>query len=97
MYDTWVGMIRRCYSEKSLIKRPTYKDVTICEEWYNFQNFAKWFENNYVEGLHLDKDLLSKEKKIYSPKSCCFITLQNNSKIRWKEEINIEDNQEIND
>ena len=94
-YDTWIGMLRRCYSEKSFIRRPTYKDVTVCEEWHNFQTFAKWYEENYIEGFHLDKDLLSKGNKIYSPETCCFISLEDNSKIRWRKEVsNIEDNQD---
>ena len=94
-YDTWIGMLRRCYSEKSFIRRPTYKDVTVCEEWHNFQTFVKWYEENYIEGFHLDKDLLSKGNKIYSPETCCFISLEDNSKIRWRKEVsNIEDNQD---
>lgn len=74
-YDTWIGMIRRVY--KPNIKRPTYKNVTVCEEWHNFQNFAEWFHKNYDEETmkdwHLDKDLLSSDIKIYSPSTCCFI------------------------
>lgn len=81
-YDSWIGMLRRCYSNKSLAKRPTYKDVTVCEEWHNFQNFAEWFEVNYKDGLHLDKDLLSKHEKIYSPETCCFLTISENSRLK---------------
>jgi len=72
-YKTCHDMMARCYSEKCQIKHPTYKDVAVCEEWHNYQNFAKWFEDNYVDGYHLDKDLLSGDKKIYSPSMCIFI------------------------
>ena len=68
-FSVWYGMLRRCYECKSLMRHPTYKDVTVCEEWHNFQNFAKWFEENYVEGWVLDKDILSKGNKIYSPET----------------------------
>lgn len=74
-YDTWIGMLRRVYGKN--LKRPTYKNVSVCEEWLNFQNFADWFHLNYDEsymkGWHLDKDLLSSEVKIYSPETCCFL------------------------
>ena len=72
-YSTWSSMIKRCYDKKEQEKTPTYKGVTVCEEWHNFQNFAKWFEDNYVEGWRLDKDLLYPDCKTYSPETCCFI------------------------
>ena len=31
-YKTWSNIIRRCFDEKEREKRPTYKDVTCCEE-----------------------------------------------------------------
>ena len=73
IYYTWNAMLSRCYSERYQEKYPTYKDVTVYEEWYNFQNFAKWFEENYKEDFQLDKDILQKGNKIYSPETCCFV------------------------
>lgn len=76
-YSVWCGLIKRGYSKNFKLKHPTYKDVTVCDEWYNFQNFAKWFEENYnpeiMEGWHLDKDILTKGNKVYSPETCCFV------------------------
>ena len=72
-YKSWSELLKRSYSEKYHTIQPTYKDVTVCDEWLNFQTFAKWFEENYVEGWHLDKDLLSDESKIYSPDTCIFV------------------------
>lgn len=72
-YNIWVGMIKRCYDKKRQEKQSSYKGVTVCEEWHNFQNFAKWFEENYIEDFHLDKDILQKGNKIYSPETCCFV------------------------
>ena len=70
-------MLRRCYNKKSHKKHPTYVDCKVCEEWLNFQNFAKWYENNYyeVEGerMELDKDILVKGNKVYSPDTCIFV------------------------
>lgn len=79
VYSKWNNILHRSYSESYKEKQPTYKDVTVCEEWHNFQNFAKWFEDNYVEGFELDKDILVKGNKIYSPETCCFVPKEINS------------------
>lgn len=77
-YQTWRDMLRRCYDEKAFKKRPTYKDCIVYEEWLNFQNFAEWFEENYyeIEGeiMYLDKDILVKNNKVYSPQTCVFVS-----------------------
>ena len=73
----WLGMINRCYSGKN----KAYENVTVCEEWHNFITFVKWYNQNNVEGWHLDKDLFSPKNKIYSPETCCFIPLVINSSI----------------
>lgn len=77
MYARWSGMLSRCYDENSLEKYQTYKDITVCEEWHNFQNFAKWYVDNFKSHMdsnwHLDKDILVKGSKVYSPKTCCFV------------------------
>jgi hypothetical protein len=75
-YKRWVGMLKRCYSEEYQQKYPTYKGCAVVEEWHNFQNFAKWFEDNwkdYMDSWDLDKDILVKGNKVYSPKTCCFV------------------------
>ena len=77
VYRIWNHMLERCYDEKCQEKYPTYNGCTVCEEWYNFQNFAKWYEKNYyeIEGerMCLDKDILVKHNKIYSPDTCIFV------------------------
>ncbi len=77
-YGIWLGMLRRCYHSKSLERRPTYKDCTVIEEWHNFQNFAKWFEGNCIEGYQLDKDIKVVDNKVYGPDTCTFVTPQKN-------------------
>jgi hypothetical protein len=84
-YQTWRDMLRRCYDEKELLKRPNYKNVSVCKEWLNFQNYARWFDENKPNidtvKFHVDKDLLQMgiESKVYSPKTCCFIPISINS------------------
>ena len=81
-YKYWSAILRRAYSEN---KYHTYKNVIIYEEWHNFQNFAEWFEENYnpeyMQGWHLDKDILIKGNKVYSPETCAFVPAEINSLI----------------
>ena len=72
-YSIWRSMLMRCYNKNYHIKYPTYKDVTVCEDWHCFQNFAKWCQKNYVENWHLDKDVILKGNKIYCPECCALI------------------------
>lgn len=76
-YLTWSGMLMRCFSKRFLEDHPTYKDCTVCEEWHCYQNFADWYDENYyeVEGhrMHLDKDILVKGNRVYSPDTCAFV------------------------
>lgn len=77
LYKTWMSMFSRCYDEKVHERQPNYKDVDVCAEWYNFQNFAQWMEGKYnpetMQGWHLDKDILVKGNKLYSPETCDFV------------------------
>jgi len=75
VYQIWKGMIQRCYSDKLHKKHKTYKGVTVCEKWYNFQNFAEWFEEHYIKGYDLNKGLLAlpNHPKQYCESTCVFI------------------------
>ncbi len=81
-YSIWHNMLLRCYYRKDQKKNKAYNDVSVCEEWHNYSNFHKWYEENYIEGTELDKDALSGESKVYSPKTCCFLTRQENSDVK---------------
>jgi len=76
-YIVWSDIIRRCYDPYYINKHLVYKDCVVCNEWKNFQNFAKWYKENYyeVEGQRseIDKDILSGAEKEYSPKNCCIV------------------------
>lgn len=77
VYDTWHNMLQRCYDEKYQKKYPTYIGCGASEEFHNFQNFGDWNSKNYyeIEGeqMCLDKDILVKHNKIYSPETCVFV------------------------
>ena len=70
----WYGMRKRCG------KSPYYKNVSICEEWSDYNNFASWARSNgYQPGLSLDRiDPLGN----YEPSNCRWVTwdVQQNNK-----------------
>ncbi len=72
--SVWTNMLNRCYNESSK-KFRSYgaKGVVVCEEWHNYQNFAEWFWKNYKSNQSLDKDILHRNSKVYSPKTCTFV------------------------
>lgn len=76
-YICWKNILKRCYDPYILNKYPTYIDCYVCDEWLCFQNFAKWYYNNIYEcndeRMELDKDILMKGNKIYSPETCVFV------------------------
>ncbi|HGF9808161.1 TPA: hypothetical protein ACJEWJ_005878 [Klebsiella quasipneumoniae] len=56
-----------------------YLDVTIAEEWYEFENFYNWYVVNYVEGWHLDKDIKVEGNRQYGPDTCIMVPAVINS------------------
>jgi len=88
VYSVWRGMIGRCYGAYALEYYPSYEGCVVCDEWHNFQKFAKWYYDNYPcaddhikEDYQIDKDILSGNKtgKLYSPCTCTFVSNQKNS------------------
>lgn len=77
VYSTWHRMLQRCYNEEYQKRQPAYIGCEVCEKWHNFQNFAEWDEENYYEIedeiMELDKDILVKHNKIYSPETCIYV------------------------
>jgi hypothetical protein len=76
-YRIWKLMLERCYDKKCLLKNPSYSSCSVCDEWLRYDNFEKWYDKNYYnckgEKTHIDKDILYKDNKIYSPNTCIFV------------------------
>lgn len=91
-YITWSNMLGRCYSKRmSENQRSYYGITTVCEEWQNYQVFAKWFWDNYYEvdeRLHLDKDILNPKNTVYSPKNCILVPQRINELFHYKPKKN---------
>jgi hypothetical protein len=85
-YQTWLDMLRRCYDHNFHSDKPTYAECEVCEEWTNYENFYDWMihQDNYNQwksnlNFRLDKDILFKHNKIYSPNTCCLVPKDVNS------------------
>lgn len=85
-YVAWSGMLERCFDSKYKENRPAYEQVTCCDEWLLFENFYEWLHiqknfNQWSNGERwaLDKDILIKGNKIYSPETCCLVPININS------------------
>ena len=80
-YATWANMLQRCYSKEKQKEFPRYKGCSICDEWLYFPDFYNWCHeqtnwDKVVENpkmFHIDKDILVKGNKVYSPNTCCFV------------------------
>lgn len=82
IYNKWLGIKIRCSPSQWDSKYRTYQGCSYCQEWQDFENFEKWAllpENGYREGYHLDKDILVKGNKVYSPQTCCFVPVAINN------------------
>jgi hypothetical protein len=92
-YATWNGMLKRCYKPRSIYNIINYEDVTVCSEWFNFQNFADWYETNLPNvklvgsRWEIDKDLLIPRNKVYGPDRCCIIPNAINSLFLFQNKI----------
>ena len=72
-YLVWKSMLSRCYSGYTQSTNPAYVGCSVCEEWLTFSKFKEWFEQNYIPGNQLDKDILEPGNRVYSPDTCCFV------------------------
>ena len=78
-WQLWNNMKTRCYNPNYHQTRPGYADCTICDEWLDDKKrFYGWADRNFymIEGeptVELDKDILVRGNKLYSPDTCIFV------------------------
>lgn len=79
-YDTWIHILQRCFDDRLKEKQPSYIDKECCDEWLYYPNFYEWLHSqpNFDKWYHgkrwaIDKDILVKRNKVYSPETCCLI------------------------
>ena len=82
-YETWKNILSRCFVRYGSSNCPTYSDATVCDEWLNYQTFSDFYESNHYkipdQRVHIDKDIIKKGNKEYSPEFCCFVPISINS------------------
>lgn len=75
-YTLWKEMLRRCYDENFKVKNTTYENCVVSENFKLLSYFKDWCSKQVGfgnEDWHLDKDILSRECKVYSEDTCCFV------------------------
>lgn len=76
-YRVWNGMLRRA-EPKYAKQYPSYAGTSVAPEFHRFADFSRWAMQQVgwgVEGHQLDKDLLSKDSRVYSPSTCVFLPM----------------------
>lgn len=86
-YDCWVSMIKRCYlPNDNMFSSYGGVGVSVCEQWFDFQSFAGFYEKNHPKrrGYQIDKDVLLQGNKVYCPSLCVFIPEKLNAQFKSK-------------
>lgn len=81
VWEIWNHIKRRCYHNSGNGRDISYIGCTVSPEFYSFQSFSSWAElqTGFFEEFQIDKDLLVKGNKIYSPETCIFVPAEINS------------------
>lgn len=84
-------ILRRCYSKEFQEVQPYYKGCSVDPRWHSFAVFEEWFmqqeQRLFREGYDvgrrwsIDKDILVRGNKVYSPETCCFVPNEINSAV----------------
>lgn len=86
-YVLWKNMINRAYCEKFKEKNKGYVESSCCDEWLVLSNFISDINLIHAsdrydsDGWNMDKDILLKGNKVYSPEMICFVPKELNSLI----------------
>lgn len=88
IYNLWLHARNRCtIGSRSQETGPTYKGCTLFKDWYDYDAFHEWVvSNKFYQSIcrngfyyQLDKDVLFKGNKIYSPSTCEFLPREINT------------------
>lgn len=81
-FQKYRAMFDRCYGNQKG-NNSAYIGCSVCEEWFDFSKFCEWFNENYYElegeKIELDKDILVRNNRVYSPRTCVFVPHKINS------------------
>ena len=87
-YSRWYNMNSRCYRECYHRSHPgeIYPECEVCEDWRtNKESFYEWLDKEYYvingEQMDIDKDILCKGNRLYSPETCLIVP--HNINVLW--------------
>lgn len=90
-YRAWSHILARCYDPEVQKKQPYYYDCSVDPRWHCFAVFEEWFiqqeqrhfKEDYGVGRRwsIDKDILVRGNKVYSPETCCFVPNEVNAAV----------------
>ena len=92
-YSIWNRVRQRCYNENIRYITTSYQEVEMSENFKKYSYFKEWCNKQIgfdQEGWQLDKDILSKDNKVYSEDTCCFVppeincAITNNKSVRGR-------------
>lgn len=72
-YTRWCGVLERCNPLNQKGSLASYLGTDLCEDWKYFSKFKAWMETQDWEGKQLDKDILFRGNRTYSPETCRFV------------------------
>lgn len=76
IHSIWQDIVKRTtHGSYSQSKNTSYKDCILCDEWKDFSNFLLWYKSQigFDRCYEVDKDLLVKGNKLYSPHTCILL------------------------
>lgn len=76
--NIYKGIYARCYGSNSLMVNKCYDGAFMCDKWRDDpESFEEWYSMNYYEcdgeRMAVDKDLLYRGNREYSPEKCCLL------------------------
>ena len=90
-YRAWNHILSRCYNPEVQKKQPYYYDCSVDPRWHCLAVFEEWFiqqeqrhfKEDYGIGRRwsIDKDILVRGNKVYSPETCCFVPNEINAAV----------------
>lgn len=74
-YCLWKKIHNRSYNSEENYKTLSYTGCSVDAVWFDYQELARFWhtDEHRQDGWHLDKDILVKGNKIYSPDTCIFV------------------------
>lgn len=80
IHNIWYRMLERVFHWEKSERNKSYEGCSVYSEWKNFQVFAEWYyqQKGCYLGWHLEKDLLVRGNKTYSPETCVLVPMDVN-------------------